>query len=76
MTEDEWLEEFSDNLAYLLRENDITQKQLAEKTGLSIKTINSYINGTRKPGIKAIINISYALDCELISLIDFDDMID
>lgn len=76
MTENEWIELFSDNLMSLMCENHISQKELAEETGLSVKTINSYINETRKPSIKAILNISYALDCDLMDLIDFDEPID
>lgn len=76
MTQDEWMGLFSDNLASLMRERNMTQKELAEETGLSKGAVNKYVNGTRMPGAKAILNISYALDCDLMDLIDFDEPIE
>lgn len=76
MTQDEWLDLFSDNLESLMHECKMTQKDLAEETGLSRGAVNKYVNGTRMPGAKAILNISYALDCDLMDLIDFDEPIE
>lgn len=76
MTQDEWMGLFSDNLASLMHERNMTQKDLAEETGLSKGAVNKYVNGTRMPGAKAILNISYALDCDLMDLIDFDEPIE
>ena len=76
MTETEWLDIFGGNLVDLMRERGYTQGDLAEDTGLSIGAINHYINGRRLPGIRAIINIAYVLDCDVSELIDFGDRIE
>lgn len=76
MTGDEWLEEFSDNLMLLIKEKKYTQEEVAREAGLSDSALSSYINGIRKPGIKAVINISYVLDCSIDELVDFDEMIE
>lgn len=75
MTEEEWLDIFSNNLVEMLKEAKMTQNDLAEETGLSRATINAYIKKRKMPGVKAIINIGYALDCDFNDLIDFGDFI-
>ncbi len=76
MTELEWLDIFADNLASMMEEGGYTQMDLAEETGLSQSTISAYLNKRKLPGVKAIINIAYALDCEVTELIDFDETIE
>ena len=76
MTGNEWLEEFSDNLMFLIKEKKYTQEEVAREAGLSDSALSSYINGIIKPGIKAVINISYVLDCSIDELVDFDEMIE
>lgn len=71
-----WLTEFGDNLAAMLRETDMTQKELAERSGISETSISYYLQGIRAPTAKAIINIAYALDCSIDDLIDFGETID
>lgn len=76
MSEMKWLETFGDNLRYLLDEYRMTQKDLAEMTGLSEGTVSKYINKTQMPTVRAIINISYALDESYDDLIDFGERIE
>ena len=76
MTQDEWNEEFAANLSEMMRENDMSIEELASETGMSKSVMYKYLNGTRAPGAKAIINISYALNCSIDDLIDFDEKID
>ena len=76
MSETEWLDNFGDNLSFLLADYGLTQGELAEMTGLSEPTISSYINKRRMPGAKAILNISYALKISIDDLIDYGDTID
>lgn len=76
MSEVVWLNAFGDNLAEMMDEYGISQQELAEETGLTQSTISKYLNKTQMPGLKAIINISYALNCDLEDLIDFGDTID
>lgn len=72
MTESEWLDIFGDNLVDMLTEAGMSQRDLADETGLSEATISYYINKRKMPGIKAIVNIAYALNCSIDDLIDFD----
>ena len=75
MSEVEWLNIFGDNLAGCLKDFGLTQKDLAEMTGLSESTISNYIHKRQMPTIKAILAISYALDISVTELIDFGDKI-
>lgn len=75
MSELEWLEIFGDNLVDMLEDAKMTQRELADAAGLSEGTISHYINKTRLPGLKAIINIAYAMDVSIDELIDFGDRI-
>ena len=75
MTEVEWLDIFGDNLKSMLEHANMTQMELAEYSGLSKAAISRYINKERIPSLRAIINISYALECDVGELIDFDEPI-
>lgn len=75
MSESEWLEIFGDNLREMLNEAGITQRELADATGLSEATISYYIHKTKMPGVKALVNIANVLNCSLDELMDFGDMI-
>ena len=76
MTIKEWINVFSDNLVDILEERGMTQMDLAKDSGLSVGSINAYIHKQSPPGIKAIINIAYALDMSIDELIDFGDRIE
>lgn len=76
MTLKEWTEIFGENLLDLMNEKHMTQQELAKVSGLSIGSINAYIHGQSTPGIKAAINLSYALDVDMMELLDFGDYID
>lgn len=76
MTLKDWTENFGGVLSDLMEEKGITQQELAKESGLSIGSINAYIHKQSLPGIKAILNLSYALDVDLVELIDFGDTID
>ena len=75
MTELEWLEIFSTNLRELLEERGFTQRDLAIASRLSGSTIRDYIHGQKIHGLRAIINIAYALEISIDELIDFGDVI-
>ena len=75
MSEVEWLDEFVDNLIDMMRAEGINQRDLADATGLSEATISNYINKRQMPGVKAIVNIAYVLDCSVDDLIDFGERI-
>lgn len=76
MTELEWLDIFGDNLVDLLKDANMTQRELADAAGLSESTVSCYIHKQKIPGLKAIINIADALDLYIDDLICFGDRIE
>lgn len=76
MTEMEWLDEFGASLFDLMEQEGLNQKELAEESGLSEGSISNYIHGKQMPNVKAIVNLAYALECDVSDLIDFGEMID
>lgn len=75
MTELEWMDIFGDNLKDMLKDYGMTQKDLANETGLSKSTISQYINKQKVPSMKAIVNIANALDVTTDELINLDERI-
>lgn len=75
MTEIEWINIFGDNLITMLQERRMTQRDLSDMTGLSEATISKYVNKQQAPSLKAIINISWALNIDVSELIDFGERI-
>lgn len=51
------------NLKQLRLKKGLTSKQLADKVGLSISSINAYEQGIRKPSYDNIKKISEVLKC-------------
>lgn len=76
MSQQEWLNIFGDNLANILEEEKISQKELSRLTGLSESTISKYINKLQMPTVRAIINISYALDWSFEDMLNYGDIIE
>lgn len=71
MQEKSWLKAFSARLNEVIKESGLTQKTLAIMAGLSEGTISNYIHGRKMPNARAIVNLSYALNCPVEYLIDF-----
>ena len=76
MTQNEWKNIFGDNLASILREQRMTQTELARITGISPAMISDYVNKRSIPGLMAAINIAYALDMDVDELVNFDEPIE
>ena len=76
MTEVEWINIFGDNLIDMLKEANMTQKELADASGISESMVSDYIHKRRAPRIRSIINIAYTLDCSVDDLVDFEEMIE
>lgn len=76
MSQQEWLDIFGDNLASILEEQQISQKELSRLTGLSESTISRYINKLQMPNMRAIINISYALNWSFEDMLNYGSMLD
>lgn len=75
MTEQRFIQEFGYNLQRELDDYGMTQKELADAIRVSKSTINLYINGNTMPTLKNVINIAYALDCDIEDLIDVGEMV-
>lgn len=75
MTEIEWMQIFGDNLVSILEEWGMTQRELADRSGLSESTISRYIHKEVAPSIFAVINIADTLGISIDELIDFGDRI-
>lgn len=73
MSEVEWIEIFGQNLEEMLVEANMTQRELADDTGLTEATISRYIHGRRMPTVRALVNIAYSLNCSFDELMDFGD---
>ena len=76
MTITEWSNCFSENLLELLEDRRMSQLELAQESGVAVGSISSDINKKSLPGIKAIVNIAFALDVDVSELVDFGDTID
>lgn len=76
MSEVEWLDIFAGNLIAIMEETGYSQAALAKESGISQGTISKYIRKKQIPSIKAIVNISYVLNCDIRDLIDFGDMVE
>lgn len=76
MSEMQWMNIFAGNLVDIMEERGYNQEQLAEATGISQASISRYIRKKQMPNVKAIVNIAYAMDCEVEELIDFGDTIE
>jgi transcriptional regulator with XRE-family HTH domain len=71
ISESEWLDTFSNNLSSILAEYNMTQRELADASGVAESSISHYINKQRMPTIKSIVNIAHALDMEIDEIMDF-----
>lgn len=65
MTREQWWHEFRINLREIMYSRDISQEDLAEKIGVSQKTISRYIRGDSKPDGYMIHKIARALNVSL-----------
>ena len=59
-------------IKFFREEQNLTQENLAEKSGLSLDYIGKIEVCINKPGLKALIKIANALDIEIKKLFEFD----
>jgi len=52
----------------ILKQKNISQQELAERIGVTKQQINHYAQGRRMMSFLVAINISWALDCDLMDL--------
>ena len=62
--------EISENIKALRKKLNMTQKELAENTGLSIGTIQGYEQGRYEPKLEALRLLIESLGCSYADLID------
>lgn len=75
MTEMEWRNIFKDRLSFMMRRENLTRRELAERSGLTEAAISYYLSGQKTPGFKAIINLANVLHCSIEDLIDYGEKI-
>lgn len=54
---------FAKNLRRILKENDMTQLQLSQTTGITKAGVNQYAQGVKLPSLINLISMSKALNC-------------
>ena len=72
----EWIDIFGDNLKEFIADRGMTQTEVADAANISCSVLSEYLNKRKVPGIRAIVNLAYALDCDVNELVDFGDTID
>ena len=76
MTEKEWKHRIAITLRQKMLDSDMTQSELAKASHLSQGAISNYLNERSVPDIRAIINLSVALNCKVSNLADFGEKIE
>jgi transcriptional regulator with XRE-family HTH domain len=67
---------FGSRVKEMLSDARMSQNELAETAGLSRSAVSDYVNARKMPGVRAIINISEALDCDVEELMPCGEMIE
>ena len=67
-----WNEKFGEKVKLMI-DGRMTQRELAEKIGVTEVTLSRYITGKRTPKGPLIVKIAKALDVPVEDLIDFED---
>lgn len=75
MSEVEWMDIFGHNLVSLLDYTYMTQRDLADASGLSESSVTFYIKKKFMPNLKSLINMAHVLDIDIDEFINFDDYI-
>ena len=75
MSEVEWMDIFGDNLRDILKEQNMSRRELAQVLSLSEATISNYINKKQMPTMEVIVNMAYELSMSIDELIDFGDTV-
>lgn len=75
MSEVQWLIEFGKSLKDLLEYAGTSQGELADIIGVSQATISRYVTGQQMPTMDNIVEIAFALDCNIDDLINFGESI-
>lgn len=60
----------AENIKYLRKQKQMTQKNLAEKSGLAEITIRQYESGRYIPKMESVYKLRKALDCNIYEILD------
>ena len=71
----DFIEIFSCNLRDAMNDIGITQRELADASGLDESVISRYLRGRVMPSTRCLVNIAYALDCRVEDLIPCDELV-
>ncbi len=74
MNEDILYQALGKRIKYLREQRKLTQEELAEKCLLSLDYIGKIEVNINRPGLRALIKISNALDVEIKDLFDFSEI--
>lgn len=75
MSEVEWMDIFGDNLRDILKEQNMSRRELAQVLGISEATVSRYISKKQMPTMEVIVNMAYELSISVDELIDFGDRV-
>lgn len=75
MKEIDFIDIFGDNLRYVMSYNKMTQRELADASGLDESVISRYLRKQVMPSTRCLVNIAYALDCRIEDLIPCDELV-
>lgn len=70
-----WMKAFKTEVMYYMRQQNLSQRDLADKAGLSYSAVNQYLQEKRIPTLQAALRISYALKVDISELVDFGQII-
>lgn len=70
-----WRAKFAKRLSEKMNEKGYSQVTLANKSKLAQPTISRYLLCQSTPDIRAVINLSYALNCTMDELVNFGERI-
>lgn len=73
MTEQEWLKCFSEALIQRIGESGYSRKEVADMAGMTEGALSKYVRGLQIPKSTAVLNLAYALECDVADLMDFGD---
>ena len=76
MSEVELIDIFADNLRDLMFERGYSQRELERESGINHASISQKKKKERIPTVRALINLSIALECELDDLVPTYDYVD
>lgn len=69
MTVELWKDIFVERVRDLMYEKNMTQREMANKTGIGTNNISQYLNGDKTPSVNVLLKICDALECTMDKLV-------